>query len=172
MQNRKYHTKLVEFLSQYDFTEFLTLTENYDKDFSVYTKAGQSIARKDLFWSKVKIFFRRLSIRVYGTKQNRHKRIKHATFFENKTKHGDPTHIHCHSIIIMESEFRERFMKYARSEWIKLNKTSCTTPWNGDMLSYGFKLKVIYDTHGICNYITKHYDHSDFVPVIELQDKK
>ena len=48
MQNRKYHTKLVEFLSQYDFTEFLTLTENYDKDFSVYTKAGQSIARKEL----------------------------------------------------------------------------------------------------------------------------
>ena len=27
-----------------------------------------------------------LSIRVYGTGRNRHKRIRHATFFEDKTK--------------------------------------------------------------------------------------
>jgi hypothetical protein len=176
MQNHKCRTKLVEFLSQYDFTEFLTLTENYDKDLSVYAEGGELSARKDSFWSKVKTFFRHLSIRVYGTGRNRHKRIQHATFFEDKDIYGGPTHILCHSLIIMKPEFRERFMKYACSEWMKLNKTthtmSRTTPWNCDTLSCGFDLQYIYELYGVCSYITKHYDHSDFVPIIELQDKK
>ena len=33
MPNLKCHTKLAEFLSKYDFTYFLTLTENYKRTF-------------------------------------------------------------------------------------------------------------------------------------------
>jgi hypothetical protein len=176
MQNCKYRTKLVAFLSQYNFTEFLTLTENYDKGLSLYAKGGQSTVRKDSFWSKVKTFFRHLSIRVYGTGRNRHKRIQHATFFEDKDIYGGPTHIHCHSLVIIEPEFRERFMKYARTEWMKLNRITHmirrTTPLNGDYLFSGFDIQYIYEIYGVCNYVTKYYEHSDFVPIIELQDRK
>lgn len=173
MPNFKCHTKLAEYLSKYDFTYFLTLTENYKKDFSVYAKEGQSTARIDLFWSRVATYFWHLTTRVYGTKKNINKKMKHATFFENKDKYGAPTHIHCHSLIIIEPERNERFTKYAGLEWIKLNKTAfperCASSLESDAF---FDLRYINDRHGCCSYVTKHFEHSDFVPIIELQDKK
>jgi hypothetical protein len=108
--------------------------------------------------------FKRLSLKCYGKNAGHDpsKRIHHITYFEDKTKSGDPTAFHAHSLIIISHENRQRFEKTVEKQWLKIVK----------LLRATRKPKPAYiedldNIGGFVNYITKQANN-DYEFIWEL----
>lgn len=77
--------------------------------------------------------------------------LRHISFFENKTKRGNETIFHAHSII-GGTENPDRLERYINSQWEKFRRSCRTTP--------PYIVKV-YDLAGLLGYVTKQLD-TDF----------
>jgi hypothetical protein len=98
-------------------------------------------------------YLKRLSIKCYGNKasSDHSKRVQHFTFFEDKTKYGDPTVFHAHSLVIVSESNLQRFSRYVEHEWPKIMKS--VGHIRKPKLPH---LVTVDDKAGIVDYVTKH----------------
>jgi hypothetical protein len=101
--------------NRFEWTHYLTLTKN---PLAVYARR-QSVDAGLAFKSEVEEYFRILSSDVYGRKKFCDNFVKHATFFENLSKYGNPTAWHAHSLVYVAQPFADRFVKKAKSCWTR-----------------------------------------------------
>jgi hypothetical protein len=114
----RYNNEMSIWLRKYEWTHILTLSQKLEDVVLSLDEAS--------FVELVKTFFFRMDEKVYGTGQ-RASKVKHATFFENKTKAGVPIHFHSHSLIAVEPNFAMKFYSETQKQWTRLKSNGTIT---------------------------------------------
>lgn len=107
----RYNNDIAIWLRDFEWTHLLTLSQKLESFLFPIDESS--------FVEIVRTFFFRMDEKVYG-KGQRASTIKHATFFENKTKAGSPTHWHTHSLISIEPRFAFKFCHEAKQQLTRL----------------------------------------------------
>ena len=114
----RYNNEMSIWLRKYEWTHILTLSQKLEYVVLPLDEAS--------FVELVKTFFFRMDEKVYGT-DNRASKVKHATFFESKTKAGVAIHFHSHSLIAVEPNFSMKFYAESQKQWTRLKNNGTIT---------------------------------------------
>lgn len=175
------HDATVDFITRYPLTYSLMLPFNMKdhQDGSSLSLRPQS-EREIYLRKRVQILFKQVEKHLYGGSKNAQGSLTYFAAIEDKTKLGNPTHIHAHALVAIERDMYDDFQFWLEHHWLRLNYpphvfAQRTRSPNPNVVRHQFLAEIhlseIYNFAAAASYMVKQSKFQPFQNVSEQHQR-